>query len=103
MRFKEFMNPHKSIGVITAHNPNGKKIKPEVNAFLNLKLADDIKALGLIAKKMRGEYNNMKELSFVVFDIKKNDLIRLGRKYKQKSVRWGEKVNGKFKFENIVL
>lgn len=87
----------KTIGIVTAHNPNGQK--PVVdndlesareNARLNSSLEEYLRTRNYGPIKVKGHFG-IKEDSFLIPNIGKQELIKIGQWFEQMSVIWGEK------------
>lgn len=101
-----------TIGILTAQNPQGRPPVPDdplksriKNKELNLKLFDELKDGMYGPIKIEGQFGN-KEESFMVPNITRQELIRLGRRYNQESVIFGSKHHDKdgepfFRFEYL--
>lgn len=79
-----------TIGIITAENPMGQKLSPKENKMRNRELADELRALGYGFYQVQGSYGNL-ERPFVVPNISKDDIMRLGSEFKQDSVIFVQK------------
>ena len=79
-----------SVGIITAENPMGQETDKKINLESQAKLKDDIRKLGYGFIQMKGTYGNT-ENPFFIPNISKEDLIKLGQKYNQESIIYGEK------------
>lgn len=79
-----------TIGFITAENPNGKQQTLSFNKNANLELEKELRLMNLGYHKIKGNYG-MVEHSYAIPNIKKNELLELGRKYNQETVIFGEK------------
>lgn len=79
-----------TLGIMTAENPDGKKRPPEFNNNRNKLLLQDLRSLGYGPIKIGGSFG-AKENSFLIPNIKSEDLVSLGKKYGQESVIFGEK------------
>lgn len=95
MKFKDYKEncDNKKTGVITAHNPMGRKTASDVNNVANKELEDDLKSNNLKYKKIKGVYNGNEEESFEIENITLDKLIGLAKKYKQKAVMWNGKLS----------
>jgi hypothetical protein len=95
-----------TVGIITAENPFMKKVTPEYNKEYQEKLKTDLKSLKLGYVQIKGKYEQ-KENPFFVPNIKKDELLKLQKKYNQESVIYGEKKDDKekmyFKWEFIKI
>jgi len=85
MRFKHWLEDAE--GVITAQNPEGRKVSPEANAQANRRLRKDLQHLD--PQPIKGSYNGNDEESFRIPKVGKETLTKLGRKYRQKAVMMG--------------
>jgi hypothetical protein len=81
-----------SIGILTAENPMAQPISPQENNKRMEQLKSDIRSLGYGFIPIEGKYE-LKENSFAVPNIKKGELIKLGEKFEQDSVIFGEKIH----------
>lgn len=81
----------KKRGVITAHNPMGKKLPDQQNKRANEQLLQYLRNQGYEPHPVTGNYNGHEEDAFEVSDITLKDLEHIGRKFKQKAVMWGDK------------
>ena len=84
MRFKDFLETQ---GIITAHNPHGRKASGPENAAANAELARDLQDLN--PKTVLGTWNNHPEKSFLIPKVGLDRLLELGKKYRQQAVVWG--------------
>lgn len=102
-----------TMAVITAQNPPAKVADPQdpnfkksfavVNPEVNdrtipwnndtkmKELEQDLSSLGVEYMQVRGEYFGP-EISFLIFDISKEDAIKLGKKYLQDAIVFGQKM-----------
>lgn len=76
----------KSVGIMTAQNPNGQQATPKFNREANKKLEADISKYGFM--KIEGKFD-VEEKSYLINNISREDLIALGKKYGQVSVIYG--------------
>jgi hypothetical protein len=92
----------KTIAILTAENPQAKPMSKEFNSEANAKLVDDLRALKLGFKKIKGSYSEreeddkspiVEENSFIVNNISMESAIKLGTKYKQESIIYAETGN----------
>lgn len=90
----------KTIGMMTAENPMAQQVTPEENKERNEKLESALRQMNLGYRKIRGKFGNY-ENSFLIPNIKKEEIIELGNRFEQKSVIWGERVQDKFVFSYI--
>jgi hypothetical protein len=83
------LNPSvKTIGIITAENPMGEKLSRDENKKLNNKLKDHLGRGAYGYFQIKGRYNSM-EHPFIVQNIKRKELLELGRQFRQDSVIYG--------------
>jgi len=80
----------KTVGILTAENPKGEQTASEYNKEKQAELKADLRSLGLGFIQIKGKYNVL-ENPFVVPNITREDTIKLGIKYVQDSVIFGEK------------
>lgn len=91
----------RSIGILTAQNPNGEAATSKFNNEANNSLESDLRSMRLGFMKIGGKFGS-EEDSYLVNNISKQDLINLGKKYKQVSVIYGApKDQQYFQFEYI--
>jgi hypothetical protein len=92
----------KTIAILTAENPQAIPMSKEFNSEANAKLVDDLRALKLGFKKIKGSYSEreeddkspiVEENSFIVNNISMESAIKLGTKYKQESIIYAETGN----------
>jgi hypothetical protein len=92
----------KTIAILTAENPQAIPMSKEFNSEANAKLVDDLRALKLGFKKIKGSYSEreeddkspiVEENSFIVNNISMESAIKLGTKYKQDSIIYAETGN----------
>jgi len=79
-----------TIGIITAENPMAQKLTPKQNRERNRELAEELRELGYGFYQVSGRYGNV-ERPFVVPNITKDDIMRLGSAFEQDSVIFVEK------------
>lgn len=79
-----------TIGIITAENPRAQKFSRKENRARNRELGAELRKLGYGFYQIKGKYGNV-EHPFVVQNITKDDIMRLGSKYEQDSVIYVEK------------
>lgn len=80
----------KTIGFISAENPNGEPATPAYNRKATKDLRTELSDGQWGYQAMKGKYGT-EENSFFVRNIRKDDLLRMGSNYKQESVIFGEK------------
>ncbi len=81
----------KTIGIITAENPHGKKANPVFNKSMNEKLEKRLREKNLGFVKVKGKYGNH-ENPFFVPNITKDEVLLLGKEYNQTDIIFGEKI-----------
>lgn len=81
----------KTVGFITGENPAAKPSSAEYNKSANAKVEKSLKDANYGYVKVKGEYAGS-ENSFFVPNIAKDELLKMGRKFGQESVIYGEKV-----------
>lgn len=96
----------RTIGIITAENPQGQEQTPAINNELNRQLEDVLRAGNLGPIKGNGSFFGIREKPFLVPNISRDYLLQLGKYYNQESVIWGQKQvdadnNPFFRFEYI--
>lgn len=83
----------KTVGIMTAENPVIN------NNFDNDDLKKDLKKFTIL--QMKGKFDGEQENPFLIFNITKNKIIDLGKKYNQKSIIFGKKQDKIFRFDLI--
>lgn len=83
----------KTLAFITAHNPRNQPSSPAQNNRKNEALKRDLKQMNLGYKDGKGKYGGPEEDTLFIPNIRKDEAIKLGNKYNQESVIWGEKVD----------
>lgn len=76
-----------SVGIITAENPMAQALSHKENKLRNMQLVGDLREMGYGFYQIRGKYGNF-EKPFVIPNMEREDVIILGKKYKQDSVIW---------------
>lgn len=89
-----------TIGMMTAENPMAVKASPEENTKFNSELESSLRASNLGYRKIRGSFGSQ-ENSYLIPNISKDEILALGKAFKQESVIWGERQDDKFVFEYI--
>jgi len=89
-----------TIGMMTAENPMAKQATPEENKEHNKNLESALRQMNLGYRKIRGKFGNY-ENSFLIPNITKEEIIELGKRFKQEAVIWGERAQDKFVFSYI--
>lgn len=85
-----------TIGMMTSENPMAQQLTPQENKNRFNQLKADLGNLNLGFVQVEGHYE-VKENALVIPNIKREDLIRLGEKYQQDSVIFGQKESDKEK------
>ncbi len=81
-----------TIGMMTSENPMAQQLTHKENKKRLSDLKEDLRNLNLGFIPIDGTYG-VKENALVIPNIKREDLINLGEKYKQDSVIFGQKKN----------
>lgn len=76
-------------GMLTAENPEAKKLSDEKNAVRNLEAKKWLEEKGYKPKEIKGKYGN-EENSFFVPNLSKQDAIEFARTFNQESVATNE-------------
>jgi hypothetical protein len=79
------------VGILTAENPRGESADESSNSERMSDLRNTLDSAGLDYVELAGKYGG-DETSYFVLNIKKQDLIDLGKKYGQAAVIGGEKL-----------
>jgi hypothetical protein len=79
------------IGILTAENPRGESADESSNAKRMSDLRNTLDSKGLDYVELAGKYGG-DETSYFILNIKKQDLIDLGKRYGQAAVIGGEKL-----------
>lgn len=87
----------KTIGIVTAHNPNGQQPvagndieSSRENSRLNSSLEEYLRTRNYGPIRVKGHFG-IKEDSFLIPNIGKEELIKIGQWFEQMAVIWGEK------------
>lgn len=91
----------KTLGIITAENPNGNKLTVIGNERKNKELLEELEKNGFAPVQIRGKFNGMSEKPFLVLNITKDRLLELAKKYKQQAVVYAEWRKDKLSFTMI--
>lgn len=75
----------KTVGIVTAENPKAVRQSAELNKLLNIKLEADLKHSLYGYKQIKGKYGEI-ENPFIIFNIVKNELLEIGKRYSQETV-----------------
>lgn len=99
----------KTIGILTAENPAGRKLVKDGNEKKNKELEEELNKLGIMPIQLKGKFAGKSENPFLVINISRQKLVEFGKKYRQEAVIFGEKktkLGGKiaplFEFSYIV-
>lgn len=79
-----------SVGIITAENPKAQELPASENRERNKDLARELRNLGYGFYQVRGKYGNV-EKPFVIPNVSKDDVMKLGAQYDQDSIIYVEK------------
>ena len=88
----EFRFEGESVGIVTAHTKIDSSHEDQTNKNRSEKFFGELRALGYDPWPFFGKYEGRKEKSFLIPNISKLDLIKLGNRYNQKVVIWAKKV-----------
>lgn len=97
----EFRFEGKSVGIVTGHNPEGKRTTTSKNKQFNKELWNHLRADGYDPWAIKGHYKGTEEQSFLVPDISRSDLVRFGKRFKQEAVVWAKKTAHGYEVEWI--
>lgn len=89
---EDFRFEGKTVGLISAHTSIDSAIKDQTNQNRSQKLFSDLRAQGYDPWPFIGQFKDEKEKSFLIPNISKLDLIKLGERYNQKIVIWAKKL-----------
>lgn len=89
---EEFRFQGKTLGILSAHTEIDSAKEKSINKKRSLDLFSDLRSQGYDPWPFWGEYNDKKEKAFVISDITKSDLIKLGDRYNQNAVIWAKKI-----------
>lgn len=81
-----------SVGIMTAQNPNGEKESEEFNQKQNQKLIAYLRYINLGHYRIGGKFAGTVEESFVINNVSKETMIKLGKHFGQESIIWGERI-----------
>lgn len=81
-----------SVGIMTAQNPSGKKQSEEFNQKQNEKLIAYLRYMNLGHYRIGGKFAGTVEESFVINNVSKETMIKLGKHFGQESIIWGERI-----------
>jgi len=80
-----------AIGILSAENPHGRALSDSENRQRTAELRKVLKEGRLGYRPVKGRYGNL-ENSFIVNNISRDDVMALGKRFKQDSVVWGQRV-----------
>lgn len=80
----------RTIGIMTAHNPQGKELAASKNNARNKTLVRTLRNMGYGPIPVDGKYG-LEEDSFVIPNITRKDTAALGIEFDQQSVVWGSR------------
>jgi hypothetical protein len=89
-----------TVGIFTGQNPQSQKATNTFNKEINKNVEKTLRDGNFGIIKLDGNYG-VEEESFLVPNIAKDELIRLGNKLDQTSVIFGEKTNNGMHFQEI--
>lgn len=78
-----------TVGLITAHNPMGVRQSDRLNFDANGKLLEDIRRLGCKATVVHGMYAGHREETYLLVNVRRQDLMRVARRHRQDAIIWG--------------
>lgn len=81
----------RTIGIITAQNPQGEQLNAAENRKRNYSLEEYLRTSNFGPIKVKGKYNSIPEDSFLVPNVGREELVIIGRRFNQEAVIWGEK------------
>lgn len=80
----------KTVGIITGENPQSTPASPQSNNQANERLEKELRLRNLGFTKVKGQYGSL-ENSYLVPNIRKDELLSLGQQFEQTSVIYGER------------
>tara|TARA_R100001509_G_C4873421_1_gene217638 strand:+ start:893 stop:1645 length:753 start_codon:yes stop_codon:yes gene_type:complete len=80
-----------TLGIMTAENPGGVQADDKENKKLNKQFAGDLASMAYGFIPIEGSYGGP-ENSFIIPNMTREDIVKLGKKYGQEAVIWGSKV-----------
>lgn len=86
-----------TLGILTAENPCKKPNDFISDKEQNKKLENELRENNVGFRKIKGRYG-VDENSFIIFNITKEETIKLGNKYGQESVIFGHRTENKDRF-----
>lgn len=93
-----------SLGIMTPTNPEAQRLSHAENQRLKQAFVAQLRQQGHGPVKLGGKFGNREE-SYLIENISREEMVRLGAQFRQESVIWGQKVNGPkgptFRFEYI--
>lgn len=91
--------PVKTLGIITAYNPDEKTLTKIGNERKNKNLEEDLNKAGFAPIPMKGRFWGKPETSFLVINVDRSTLVDLAKKYNQHAVIFGQKDEKKSPFD----
>lgn len=79
-----------SIGILTAENPEGKRLSPEENSALMKKMKIQLRDMQVGYTDLAGSFGGS-EKSILIMNISRDDLTQLGLGLDQEVIIWGQK------------
>ena len=89
---EEFRFEGETAGIITAHTSIDSSTEDDTNEERGKKLFADLRVQGYDPWPFIGKFEDKKEKSFLIPNISKLDMIKLGERYNQKMVIWAKKL-----------
>jgi len=89
---EDFRFEGETMGIMTAHTSIDSSTEDDTNEERGKKLFADLKSQGYDPWPFLGEFEDKKEKSFLIPNISKLDMIKLGERYNQKIVIWSKKL-----------
>jgi len=83
-----------SIGILTAENPEGKRLSPEENSVLMRDMKAHLQDMSVGYTDIAGSFGGS-EKSMLIMNISRDDLTQLGLGLGQEAVIWGQKERDK--------
>jgi hypothetical protein len=89
---EEFRFKGNTIGIITAYTNIDSYKEKDINEKRSKNLFSDLRGQGYDPWPFIGKFEEKKEKSFLIPNISKLDMIKLGERYNQKIVIWAKKL-----------
>jgi len=89
---KVFRFEGESVGIITAHTQIDSCKEDETNEERSNKLFGDLRSQNYDPWPFIGQFEDRKEKSFLIPNISKLDMIKLGERYNQQVIIWAKKL-----------